>query len=102
TRRYGTSLELAADIERHLHSEPVLAAAPSGFYKLQSLVRRNRVAFAATGAVALAMLIGLVMAQWQAVRARNAERAARAAQYAEKIQAAQARTDRERPTRAAA
>ncbi|HEU0011699.1 MAG TPA: serine/threonine-protein kinase [Verrucomicrobiae bacterium] len=100
TRRYSTSLELAADIERHLHNEPVLAAAPSGFYKLQKLVRRNKVAFAAAGAVALAMLIGLVMAQWQAVRARNAERAARAAQYAEKTQAAQARTDRDRAVRA--
>jgi WD40 repeat protein/serine/threonine protein kinase len=100
TRRYATSLELAADIQRHLNSEPVLAGAPSSLYKLQKLVRRNKLAFTAAGAIALALLFGLVATQRQAMRAMKAERAARSAESAEKTQAEQARTDRDRAVRA--
>jgi len=43
SRRYGTAAELAADIERHLNSEPVRAAAPSVPYRLRKFVRRHYV-----------------------------------------------------------
>jgi eukaryotic-like serine/threonine-protein kinase len=73
-RRYETASALAADLQRHLHSEPVAARPPTAAYRLQKAIRRNRVAFAAGGAVMLALVLGFAAAAWQAVRATNAER----------------------------
>ena len=55
TRRYGSPQELAADIERYLGNEPILARPPSALYRARKLVRRHRgaVAAAATGLVLL-------------------------------------------------
>jgi len=75
-RRYETPNALAADITRHLRNEPVVARPPSRGYRLERLVRRNRMAFAAAGAVALALLAGFMISTWQAVRATRAERLA--------------------------
>jgi serine/threonine protein kinase len=75
-RRYETPTALAADIERHLHDEPVVACPPSRAYRLGKLIRRNRLTFVAGAAVALALLAGTVISTWQAVRATRAERAA--------------------------
>jgi serine/threonine protein kinase len=75
-RRYETPTALAADIERHLHDEPVVARPPSRAYRLGKLIRRNRLVFAAGAAVALALLAGSVISTWQAVRATRAERIA--------------------------
>ncbi len=58
-RRYETTNGLAMDIKRYLNSEPVLARPPTRLYRFQKLVRRNKVVFAAGGAVAAALLIGL-------------------------------------------
>ena len=46
TRRYATANGLAMDIERYLKEETVLARPPSRLYRLQKLVRRNRMVFA--------------------------------------------------------
>src|SRR5262249_31136954 len=46
TRRYEASNELAAELQRYLRDEPVLARPPSAAYRFQKLVRRNRLAFA--------------------------------------------------------
>jgi len=51
TRRYATANGLAMDIERYLHQEAVLARPPSQLYRLQKLVRRNRVVFLSGAAV---------------------------------------------------
>jgi serine/threonine protein kinase/tetratricopeptide (TPR) repeat protein len=75
-RRYETPTALAADIERHLHDEPVVASPPSSWYRLIKLIRRHRLVCAAAAAVALALVAGTVVSTWQAVRARRAERAA--------------------------
>jgi eukaryotic-like serine/threonine-protein kinase len=61
SRRYDTAVGIAMDIERHLHHEPVLARPPSQLYRLQKLVRRNKIAFAGAGAVALALVAGLTL-----------------------------------------
>ena len=53
TRRYDTANGLAADLKRHLNDEPVIARPPSTAYRFQKLVRRNKFAFAATGAVSV-------------------------------------------------
>jgi len=74
TRRYETASGLAGDVQRHLDNEPVMARPPSAAYRLQKLVRRNKLVFAAGTAVALALMLGVVVSTWQAVRARQAER----------------------------
>ncbi len=74
TRRYETANGLARDIQRHLTNEPVMASPPSRSYQFQKLVRRNMVAFAAAGAVGLALAVGAVVSSQEAVRARRAER----------------------------
>jgi serine/threonine-protein kinase len=75
-RRYETPTALAADIERHLHDEPVVASPPSSWYRLAKFIRRHRLACAAAAAVALALVAGTVVSTWQAVRATRAERTA--------------------------
>jgi eukaryotic-like serine/threonine-protein kinase len=59
-RRYETASALAADVECFLAHEAVEARPPSSFYRLGKVVRRNRLAFAAAGAVGLALVAGLV------------------------------------------
>jgi WD40 repeat protein/serine/threonine protein kinase len=69
TRRYETANGLASDIQRHLNNEPVAARPPSALYRIEKLVRRNRLAFTAAALVALALVLGIVASTWQAVRA---------------------------------
>jgi WD40 repeat protein len=68
-RRYETANGLAADLNRHLENEPVVARPPSNLYRFQKMVRRNKLAFVAAAMVALALLVGMALAAWQAVRA---------------------------------
>jgi len=74
SRRYETANGLAMDIQRHLNNEPVNARSPSGPYRLQKLIQRNKLAFVATAAIVLALLIGAVVSTSQAIRATRAER----------------------------
>ena len=60
-RRYETVNGLAADIQQYLNNEPVMARPPSGFYRLQKLVRRNQLAFAAGASIVAALAIGLAV-----------------------------------------
>ncbi len=59
TRRYSTANDLAADVQRHLANEPVVARPPSAGYRLQKTVRRHRLAFAAAAAVLASLILGL-------------------------------------------
>src|SRR6266496_1938943 len=68
-RRYETANGLASDIQRHLNNEPVVARPPSALYRIEKLVRRNRLAFTAAALVALALVLGIVASTWQAIRA---------------------------------
>jgi serine/threonine protein kinase/tetratricopeptide (TPR) repeat protein len=56
-QRYGTPSELAADIRRHLHYEPVLARPASAGYRLRKYARRHRVAAGVATGVALWLLV---------------------------------------------
>jgi serine/threonine protein kinase/WD40 repeat protein len=80
TRRYETANGLAADIRRHLGNEPIIARPPSSLYRFQKMARRNRFAFAASVAVATALLLGILVSTWQALRATRAKHEALAAQ----------------------
>ncbi|HXR07708.1 MAG TPA: serine/threonine-protein kinase [Candidatus Acidoferrum sp.] len=74
TRRYEAASNLAKDIERHLHQEPVVARPPSRFYEFQKTVRRHWVGFALTSAVIASLSVGIIVSGLEASRARRAER----------------------------
>ncbi len=76
-RRYETANGVALDIERHLKHEPVVARPPSVGYRLQKSFRRNKLVFTAAGGVGAALVLGVVVSSWQAVRATTAEKMAR-------------------------
>jgi serine/threonine protein kinase len=78
SRRYETANGLGRDIERYLSNQPVMARPPSKSYRLGKLIRRNKLAFAAFGAVAAALVIGLAVSSWLFVRERGARRQTRA------------------------
>src|SRR5580692_586019 len=61
-RRYETANGFAADINRHLSSEPVLAAPPSRVYRTKKFVRRHRNGVLAASLVLLSLLGGLAAA----------------------------------------
>jgi serine/threonine protein kinase len=79
-RRYETANGLAADVRRFLENEPVIASPPSRFYRLQKLVRRNRVTFAAGAIVVLTLAAGATVSTWLYLREREARRHAEAAE----------------------
>ncbi len=90
-RRYETANGLAMDVRRFLDHEPVLARSPSRWYRFQKLVRRNRGVFAATSAVALALVLGLGTASWLFFKEREMRhRAVTAEQVAERARANEA------------
>src|SRR5262249_31803818 len=64
-QRYESTGDLAADVERFLAHEPIVARPPSHLYRLQKLVRRNRLAVTAAAAVMAALLLGLGLSTWQ-------------------------------------
>jgi tetratricopeptide (TPR) repeat protein len=80
TRRYASAAALADDIRRHLDDEPIAARPASTSYQLQKFARRHRALVGAVIAVFAALVTGTLLATWQAVRARRAERAALEAQ----------------------
>ena len=88
-RRYESATAFAADVERHLNGEAVLAGAPGTAYKVRKFVGRHRRSVAAAGLVLLALVGGLAGTSYgprRAVLARRAE--------AEQRRAADAQRDR--------
>jgi serine/threonine protein kinase len=83
-RRYESANGLAADVQRYLDDEPVLACPPSAGYRLRKFARRNKAAMTTAALVTAALLLGTAVSIWQAARAngerdraREAERKAR-------------------------
>jgi WD40 repeat protein len=95
TRRYDNASGLAVDIQRHLQNEPVIARPPSGLYRFQKLVRRNKLVFGAATAVVLTLAFGVVISSWQAIRAQSSERKSRTAEQNEAKQRQAAEEQRE-------
>src|SRR5262249_14829630 len=50
-RRYETASAFAADVQRYLHDEPVLACPPSTWYRFKKFARRNKAALATVALV---------------------------------------------------
>ena len=79
TRRYETANGLAADLERHLGNEPVVARPPGTGYRVGKFVRRHKAKVAFALVVALAIVAAVLGQSVNLVRARRAEAAAKAA-----------------------
>jgi WD40 repeat protein len=69
TRRYDTALDVAADVQRHLQYEPVVARPPSSAYRTQRFVRRHKGVVTAATAIAIVLMLGVIVSAWQAARA---------------------------------
>ena len=74
TRRYASASEFAADIERHLADEAVMASPPSAAYRVQKFVRRHRAGVAAAFAVVLTLAAGVVVSTGMYLRAEESRR----------------------------
>jgi serine/threonine protein kinase len=72
-RRYQTAAALAADVQRYLNDEPVLACPPSAAYQIRKFVRRHRGAVLAASLILVALTGGIIAATWSMIRATNAE-----------------------------
>jgi len=85
-RRYGSPAELAADIQRHLKNEPVLASPPSTRYRAHKFVSRHRFGVAVTIAGIVLLLGFAITATVQARRvARERDRANREAEASRRV-----------------
>jgi serine/threonine protein kinase/WD40 repeat protein len=92
-RRYETANGLAMDIQRHLNNETVVARPPSAAYRIHKAWRRNRLIFAAAGAVGLALVIGSTFSVWQALRATHARARAVVSEQAAEVARQRAQTE---------
>ena len=99
-RRYPTANALAEDVRRHLHNEPVTAAAPGGFYAFKKFARRHRAGFAAGLAFAALLIAAAGVSAWLAARATQAEHLAQARLRTETAARAAAERERARATAA--
>ena len=68
-RRYASPSDFAADIQRHLDHEPVLAVAPSTAYRARRFARRHRGALLAVAAFAVVLILAAGVSIWQSIRA---------------------------------
>ena len=81
-RRYGTAIELAADIDRYLSNRPVVARPASAGYRLKKYVQRHRASVAAASVLAV-LLVAFAVAQAVQLRriTRERDRADRITQF---------------------
>lgn len=96
TRRYSTAQELAADLQRYLSQEPVLARPQSASYRLRKAIRRHRTAFSAAAVIFVVVVAGATVSAWQAVRATRAEHLAELGHQREEALRLKAEQERER------
>jgi non-specific serine/threonine protein kinase/serine/threonine-protein kinase len=73
TQRYRAASELADDIHNYLAARPLLAAPESRTYRLRKFLHRYRYGVAASAAMLVLLIAGIITTSWQAIRARRAE-----------------------------
>jgi WD40 repeat protein len=71
-RRYETAGALAADVNRYLRDEAVLACPPSVGYRLRKFARQHRGPVVAAALVVLALVGGIIGTTWGLIRATGA------------------------------
>lgn len=85
-RRYDSPNALAADIQRYLHDEPVLASPPSVMYRTHKFVRRHQIAVLGAVTVGVMLIVLAVSMTVQAIRiGHERDRANREAAAAESV-----------------
>jgi len=89
-RRYATASEFAADIQRHLDDEPVMASPPGVLYRTRKFLRKHRVGVTAVGAILLVSLAGAAASTAEFLNARRQKEAAQWQSYVANIAAADA------------
>src|SRR4029078_12299208 len=99
-RRYETANGLAADVQRYLNDEPVLACPPSASYRFRKFARRNKVARTTAAVISASLVLGTLVSTWQAIRASRAETAERRESEAAEHAQQQAVGDRDRALQA--
>lgn len=88
SRRYGTASDFAADIQRHLRSEPVVARPPTTAYRFKKYVKRHRAGVGlAAGLTALLVAFAVTMAIQAGRIALERDRANRERDASEKVSA---------------
>jgi len=80
-RRYETANGFAADIQRYLDDEPVLACPPSARYRFSKFARRNKAALATASVVGLAVLLAVTVLAMSTLLTQNAWRAEKNAKH---------------------
>ena len=69
--RYATIAAFADDLQRYHDGSPVMATAPSRWYRARKFVVRNRLAVGAAIAVGVALFVAATVSWWQAQIARD-------------------------------
>ncbi len=72
-RRYASAAELAADLRRYLHDEPITARPPSSWYQVRKFAKRNRALVASVATVFAVLVVFAVTSTALALRATRAE-----------------------------
>jgi eukaryotic-like serine/threonine-protein kinase len=81
-RRYGSPSELAADLQRHMQNQPVLAGPPTAIYRAGKFIRRHRFGVAvAAGALVLLLAFSITTALQARRIARERDRANRITEF---------------------
>jgi tetratricopeptide (TPR) repeat protein len=68
SRRYETASGFAADVQRYLADEQVLACPPSAGYRLRKFMRRHRVSLTIAAGFLLLLVAGAIVSTYQAIR----------------------------------
>ena len=89
--RYGSASEFAADAERYINGEPVLARAPGRYYRLRRRLRKHRGVLSATATVLA--IASFVATQFIVQMDRRSSQEYVANQYASKLDDLQSKTD---------
>ena len=92
-RRYAGADELAADVRRHLSSQPIAAHAPSRFYRLRKFAQRHTGLVVGLSIAFVAMAAGLTLSLRFAFDEAQQRREAEAAGYRSSLAAAVAALD---------
>ncbi|MHC4219822.1 MAG: protein kinase domain-containing protein [Planctomycetota bacterium] len=70
-RRYQSARDLAADVRRYLHDEPIVARPASTFYQLRKFAQRNKVLVGGITGMMLVLLSGATVSTIGFVQART-------------------------------
>jgi len=76
TRRYQSAAELAADIQRYLKDEPIVARRATAAYHLRKFARRHSALVAGVAVTFVVLIAGIIVSSSLAARARRAEQEA--------------------------